>query len=67
MQRKAVIERIRRMKGKGTQAALAAKLGITPGHLSEILSGKKNPGKQTVKNLAGIKAEKETVYHEVKR
>ena len=62
MQRKAVIERIRRMKGKGTQAALAAKLGITPGHLSEILSGKKNPGEKAVRHLKGIKAAKKTIY-----
>jgi transcriptional regulator with XRE-family HTH domain len=62
MQRKTVIDLILSKQGNRTRGELAAELGISPGHLSEILSGKKNPGEKAVRNLKGIKASKKTCY-----
>lgn len=47
----------------GSQVALAKAIGITPGNLSDVLSGKRNPGEQIQKYL-GVK--RRTVYERVK-
>ena len=59
MRKDLVAIRLAHMRGKGTQYELAERLGIVKGHLSDILSGRREPGDAVLKKLG---LERRVVY-----
>lgn len=51
MTRNELIAMLLEMKGDGKQIDLAAKLGVTPQYLGDVLAGKREPGEKILKTL----------------
>ena len=50
---------LKQKQGKGTQKALADRIGVTPAYLSDIYAGNRQP---SGKVLAFLKLKRDTVY-----
>ena len=66
MQRKEVINRLRRLQGDRTQGALAAELKVSEGHLSQVFAGEKDPGPRILLAMKPPLRKRETEYEEVR-